>query len=239
MEPIIKQREHEQMQSQALNSLPVNLNWPERIFSITTGARVAAGGLSRLTKHPLTGLIITAAGGYLLYRGLTGNCPLYDRLATIQKSKPNNVTIRTTMVVKRPRHEVYGSWRRLENLPFFMSHLDSVTSVDDKRSHWEAKLPGSIAKVSWDAEIVSDEPGRLIAWKSVAGSSIENAGRVEFVDAPGSGSTVVKVVFSYVPPVSGTIAEGAAKLLSPALEKIIKNDIHGFKQYIESSSLSV
>ncbi|MDB5119200.1 MAG: hypothetical protein JWN56_418 [Sphingobacteriales bacterium] len=239
MEPIIKQREHEQMQTQPLNSLPVNINWPERIFSITTGARIAAGGLSRLTKNPLTGLIITAAGGYLLYRGLTGNCPLYARLAAIQKGKPDNINIKTTMVVKRPRHEVYGSWRRLENLPFFMSHLDSVTSVDNKHSHWEAKLPGKVAKVSWDAEIVSDEPGRLIAWKSVEGSAIDNAGRIEFVDAPGSGSTVVKVVFSYIPPVSGTIAEGAAKLLSPALEKIIKDDIHSFKQYIESSSLSV
>lgn len=239
METSIKQREIEQMRGQTLNSLPVNIKWPERIFSITTGARIAAGGLSRITKNPLTGLIITAAGGYLLYRGLTGNCPLYDRLATLQKEKPNNINIRTTMVVKKPRHEVYGSWRRLENLPFFMSHLDSVTSVDDKRSHWEAKLPGNFAKVSWDAEIVSDEPGRLISWKSVEGSAIENTGRVEFVDAPGNGSTVVKVVFSYVPPVSGTIAEGAAKLLSPALEKIIKDDIHGFKQYIESSSLAV
>lgn len=239
METIIKQREQEKLSSEAQISLPVNLNWPERIFSITTGARVTAGGLSKLTKNPLTGLLITAAGGYLMYRGLTGNCPLYARLAHLSKSKPENINIRTTMVVKRPRHEVYATWRRLENLPFFMSHLESVTSIDDKKSHWEAKLPGYVAKVSWDAEIVNDEPGRLIGWKSIDGSAIDNAGRVEFVDAPGNGSTVVKVVFSYVPPVAGALAAGAAKLVSPMFEKIIKDDIHSFKEYIESSTPGV
>jgi uncharacterized membrane protein len=241
METLIKKRETEQLQTSAqpLNSLPVNINWPERLFSITAGARMAAGGLKRLPKNPLTGLIVTAAGGYLLYRGLTGNCPLYDRLSNTQQSKKDSsIHIKTTMVVKRPRHEVYATWRRLENLPFFMSHIDSVTSVDDKRSHWEVKLPGKVAKVSWDAEIVSDEPGRLIAWNSVEGSSVDNAGRVEFVDTPGNQSTVVKVDFSYIPPVTGVIAEGLAKLFSPALENIIKDDIHSFKQYIESSSLA-
>jgi uncharacterized membrane protein len=220
------------MRSEAQISLPVNLNWPERIFSVTTGARITAGGISKIIKNPLTGLLVTAAGGYLMYRGLTGNCPLYARLAQLSKSEPKHIDIRTTMVVKRPRHEVYASWRRLENLPFFMSHLASVVKVDDK-------IPGYVAKVSWDAEILNDEPGRLIAWKSLEGSAIDNAGRVEFVDAPGNGSTVVKVVFSYMPPVSGALAVGAAKLVSPMFEKIIKEDIHSFKEYIESSTQGV
>lgn len=174
-----------------------------------------------------------AAGGLLLYRGMTGYCPAY---AMAGKPKlpdiVRNINIRTTLTVNRPRYEVYAFWRKLDNLPLFMSHLQSVQVVDEKRSEWKAKIPGSLGFVKWDATIVKDEPGELLGWSSLPHSDIENAGKVTFSDT-GTGATEVDVVITYRPPLGG-IGAGLSKLLNPIFENIIRKDIAGFKQYMEA-----
>src|SRR5690606_40848504 len=52
--------------------------------------------------------------------------------------------------IRRPRSEVYAFWRRLENLPRFMTHLDEVEEIDARHSHWRATAPFG-RTVSWDA----------------------------------------------------------------------------------------
>jgi len=141
--------------------------------------------------------------------------------------------MRTTFVVNRPRAEVYAAWRNLSSLPRFMRHLTNVTETSNTRSHWEAKIPeGSPVSITWDAEIVKDEPGQLLAWRSLPGSTIDNAGKVEFRDALGHQGTEIKVVIIYRPP-AGNIGSGVAKLINPLFRKIVKKDVLNFKQYIE------
>ena len=53
----------------------VNVSRNERWLSAGLGAALALIGLSRA---PLPGLGVAAAGGALMYRGLTGYCPLYQ-----------------------------------------------------------------------------------------------------------------------------------------------------------------
>ncbi len=217
----------------------VNVGWPERIASIGAGARLLAGGLKNILNHPVRNTIMTATGGYLIYRGVTGNCPLYTFMnQNARHYKSSNINIRTSVYVDEPRQEVYNFWRNLENLPLFMSHLKSVKTTGEKRSSWEAKLPGNIATISWDAEIVNDEPGKVIGWKSVGGSGIDNAGKVEFMDTADGQGTVIQVVISYLPPPGGFIKSKMAGWLSPAFEKVLRNDINSFKNHIEHSEIT-
>ena len=65
-----------------------------------------------------------------------------------------------TVTIRRPRLEVYETWRQFENLPTFMNHLRSVTDLGGGRSHWIASGPAG-KEIEWDAEIV-DEPGELV-----------------------------------------------------------------------------
>ncbi len=83
-------------------------------------------------------MAMAVAGGYLAYRGITGHCDVYQ-LAGKRKlpDTVKNINIRTNVTVNKPRHEVYAFWRKLSNLPLFMSHLKRVEVIDDKRSHWE------------------------------------------------------------------------------------------------------
>ncbi len=214
----------------------INVSWSERVASAGLGGYLLGAGIKNLGRRPLKGLIQTLLGGYFLYRGSSGNCMLYSALGKdAEAHHADSVNIRTSMRVNKPRQEVYQFWRRLENLPRFMKHLLTVKEIDGRRSHWEAVMPGSIATIAWDAEIVKEMPDKLIGWQSVANSTIENAGKVEFNDAP-DGGTDLEIIISYRPP-AGDLGAGVAKLLNPIFRKVVTTDIKNFKQYIENYDL--
>lgn len=209
-----------------------NMSTVERVLSATAGAILVYTSLKRIGKNPINKLYKASLGGFLLYRGMTGTCPVYSQFG-IDGNKTTSINIRDTFTVNKPKEEVYGFWRKLENLPKFMRHLSSVKELDDTRSHWEAKIPeNNPITVSWDAEIVKDDHNSFISWRSLPGSMIENAGKVEFRDALGKQGTEIRVMISYRPP-AGNIGSGIAKLFNPMLDKMIREDITNFKQYIE------
>lgn len=216
----------------------VNVGQNERILSAALGAFVLSSGINNLFSSPINSLIKTAIGGILLYRGVSGNCPVYSSMGkTKNVSHTPAVNIRTSLVVNKPKDEVYAFWRKLENLPLFMEHLSSVTEIDSKHSHWEAVLPGNIGKIKWNAEIVKEEDGYMIGWQSIPNSMINNAGKVVFHDAQNGQGTELEVVISYHPP-AGELGAGVAKLLNPVFEKIIRKDVMNFKEYIETKHKS-
>ncbi|QJD97583.1 DUF2892 domain-containing protein [Mucilaginibacter robiniae] len=210
---------------------PINLEWPERYISIAAGVKLAFSGLTHIFSSPFTSILKVGAGGYLLNRGVTGHCELYSRMGKVN-TNPVNVNIRTSFTVNKPRQEVYDFWRKLDNLPKFMKHLQTVELIDEKRSHWVLKLPTNVAKVSWDAEIVNDEPGNAIGWSSLPGSTINNAGKVRFEDATESEGTVVDVVISYTPPAGG-VGTALGHVLNPLFKKMVDEDVRNFKQYLD------
>lgn len=204
----------------------------ERGLSIGIGALLVYSAIKNLKKTPVRSILRAGLGAVMVIRGASGNCPVYSSLH-VDGTKTNSVNMRTTFVVNRKRDEVYAAWRNLSSLPRFMKHIISVTETSSTRSHWEAKIPeGSPVSISWDAEIVKDEPGTLLSWRSLPGSTIDNAGKVEFRDALGHEGTEIKVTIVYRPP-AGNIGSGVAKLFNPVFRKIVKEDVLNFKQFIE------
>ena len=217
----------------------INVGWQERVMSAGVGGYLFASGLRCITKKPIKGILQTVIGGFLLYRGGSGNCPIYTSLGkTNDATHASSVNIRTSMVINKPRNEVYQFFRRLENLPKFMKHLLVVKELDAKQSHWEAVIPGNVGTLKWNAEIVKEREGEFIGWQSMPNATIENAGKVEFNDVDNGQGTEIDVIISYRPP-AGDIGSGIASLLNPVFEKLIKQDILNFKQYAESHDMPV
>ncbi len=215
-----------------ISTQTVNVNDNERLLSVTLGTFFLTRGLKKVS------VLNTLLGGYLIYRGASGHCPVYSQVQRNKYTdKPEAVNIQTTLIVNKSRQEVYDFWRKLENLPLFMKHLKTVKEVDEKRSHWEASVPGNLTTISWDAEIVKEEDGKLISWKSLPGATVENAGKVDFQDSLGGQGTELRVVITYRPP-AGKVGSGIAWLLNPVFRKMIENDIVNFKQYIETGFLA-
>lgn len=210
----------------------INVGETERIISGVAGGVLVYNGLTSLGRHPFSGLLKTILGGFLLYRGASGTCPLYRALGkTEDVTRTPAVRVRTSIIVEKPRNEVYSFWRKLENLPLFMKHLERVQEHDDVHSTWTADLPG-YGLLQWNAEIVKETDGHFLGWQSVEGAPIENAGKVEFYDF-GPGRTEMKVVIAYRPP-AGDLGVLIAKALNPAFTKLIENDIHSFKERMET-----
>ncbi|GGL11801.1 SRPBCC family protein [Deinococcus radiotolerans] len=197
----------------------------------------AAGGallLMGLRKRGVLGLGMAAVGGYLAYRAATGNDPVMAAAGlsgNAVAAKP--IFVEHSVVVDRPAQAVYDFWRKLENLPQIMSHLESVTALDEKRSRWVAKAPLG-THVEWEAEIVNDKPGQRIGWHSLPGATVDNAGSVQFESLP-SGGTRVHVALSYRPP-AGPLGAAVAKLFGEEPSQQIAEDLQKFKAAFEGSA---
>jgi uncharacterized membrane protein len=234
-------------ESKSLLSSPkhhiVNINRTERSISLLLGGALAMFGLQRRSRG---GLLLAAFGAELIRRGTTGRCYLYENLGVRTAPKgqgaegtslPYELGIRVdrAITVNKPRSEVYQFWRNLENLPRFTKHLISVTKLDENRSHWVAKGPAG-SKVEWDASIINESENERIAWRSLEGSEIQNAGAVVFQDAPAGRGTKVLVHLQYNPP-AGNLGAAVAKLLGEEPHQQIEEDLHRFRQLMETGEI--
>jgi len=212
----------------------INLNWPERYISIAAGVKLGFSGLRNLFKSPFSSLLKLGAGGYLMNRGITGHCELYSQMGK-DTTEPVNINIKYSFTVSKPRSVVYSFWRKLDNLPLFMNHLESVDVLDSERSHWVLKLPTGVANVSWVAEIVMDVPGEFIGWSSLPGSVIDTAGKIRFRDTQ-DGGTLIDLLITYQPPAGG-IGASLAHVLNPVFKNMVDADVQNFRQYMDMADL--
>ncbi|TDC81053.1 SRPBCC family protein [Micromonospora sp. KC606] len=172
--------------------------------------------------------------------GVVAGIAAIDLLAALRagrarRSRERLIVMEVGVTVNRPASEAYRFWRDLENLPGFMAHLESVRVDDLRRSRWTARGPAG-QSVSWDAEIVEDRPNELIAWRSLPGAPVPNAGRVRFVPAPGDRGTEVRVELGYAPP-AGRLGRAVAKLFGEEPEQQVRDDLRRFKQVLETGEV--
>ena len=219
----------------------VNVGQTERWASAIGGGALALYGL---TRGSLGGVGLALLGGTLIYRGATGHCNLYDvmgvntasdlsgRSGAVSVPGGRGIKVEKSVTVDRSPEELYRFWRNFENLPRFMNHLETVQVKDEKRSHWVAKAPAGTT-VEWDAEIYNDKENEMIAWRSLEGSDVDNAGSVHFQRAPGGRGTEVRVVLKYDPP-GGVVGATIAKLFGEEPGQQISEDLRRFKQVMET-----
>lgn len=226
---------------------PVNVGSQERNISLAAGAIFGVVGLSKPLS--LRGLACLGLGAALIYRGMTGQCHLYsalgistnDRNREDPSAEPHEyfekgIHVTHSVTIMKPAAELYQFWRKLDNLPQFMEHLKDVQRLDDKRSHWVAVGPLNYS-VEWDAEIINDEPDRLIAWKSIGNAEVDNSGSVRFIPAPGDRGTEVQVTLDYIPP-AGKAGALIAKLFGREPDLQVKEDLRKFKQLMEAGEVA-
>lgn len=211
----------------------VNVTNTERLASAMAGIGLVAGAVRAMN---IKGLVSAVAGVLLINRAVRGHCKLYKALSGPDSHTgtrgEKGVKVEKELWVNAPRMEVFRYWRKLENLPRIMPHLESVTETDDKISHWVVTGPGG-KQMEWDAEIINETPGRLLAWQSLPGAEIENAGTVRF-DAS-KGGTKIRVVLQYHPP-GGSISGYIAKMLGVSPAQLMEEDLQRFKQEVESGA---
>lgn len=211
--------------------------------NIGTWQRVGsvAGGLALLymgARRPRVAVLTRATGVGLVLRGMAGYCPVTAattrdsaRPARQALSGPRGIHVKETVTIDRPRMAVYRFWRQLSNLPRFMTHLERVDLLDGQRSHWVAAGPLG-HRVEWDAEVIHEVDGYLLAWQSLPGSEVTSAGSVRFRDLPHD-ATELTVHLQYQPP-AGRLGAWAAWVAGQDPAERIHQDLRAVKGHLES-----
>ncbi len=224
---------------------PINIGDNERFISAACGGVLAIWGVKRGGPG---GFLMAIAGGALIYRGATGHSTLYKALSVSTAKRKGlrasvkhgaGIKVEKSVVIDKPVEELFKFWHNFENLPRFLSHLESVRAIGGQAgrlSHWVARLPAGM-KVAWNAEIINEAPNQLIAWRSLEGAPVPNAGSVRFERRPKGGSAEVKVALEYAPP-AGKIGSFVAKLLGEDPERRIAEDLRRFKQLMETGQIT-
>jgi uncharacterized membrane protein len=200
----------------------------------TTALKVAGGlltlyGLTRRGKLATvartlgTGLLLDSARRGRL--GVPGVTPADRRRA---------VDIQKTLHIDAPIDQVYAFWSNYENFPLFMSHVREVEDLGGGRSHWSVSGPGGLP-IEWSAVLTQQAPEEVIAWRSEAGSMLENAGIIRFARA-GTG-TRVNLRFCYHPPAGGA-GEAVAQLLGSDPRAKLNEDLGRMKSLLEATTRS-
>src|ERR1700710_416650 len=107
------------------------------------------------------------------------------------EDKDGKLWVRTSALILASPEQLYKIWRDVEAIPLWQEEITSVISTGGKTSHWSMKSGDET--IEWDSEILADEPGKRIAWRSIGGES-ENAGEVIFEEASGGRGTMVTVL---------------------------------------------
>lgn len=194
-------------------------------------AAVASGSLLAIYGRARGGLF--GAGAFLAGAGLVvraaANLPL-DRVVGLDGGY-RAVDVQKDIHVDAPVEEVYAFLLDIENLPRFMAHLVSVERLDAHRSHWVAEGPAGL-RLDWDSELTRQEENALIAWRSLAGSTVRSAGVVRFEKQEGGG-TRVEVQLSYSPP-AGMVGHAVASLFGRDAKAALDDDLLRLKSLLEN-----
>jgi uncharacterized membrane protein len=222
----------------------VNVADVERWASALGGAALTAYGIKQLRERSPAGAALAAAGSALIYRGASGHCPVYAATGfnTVEPqgdveslSGSRGINVEEVVTVNASASTLYAFWRRLELLPQFMGHLVSVSQLDPRRSRWIAKAPSGRV-VEWDAEIVNEITGELIAWRALQNANVTSTGSVTFRPEPGGRGTRVHLRLQYDPP-AAKLRASVAWLMGHDPAAAIREDLRRFKQLMEAGEL--
>jgi uncharacterized membrane protein/osmotically-inducible protein OsmY len=196
-----------------------------------TRAVVGSGGALLLGysawKGGWKGAGLGLLGMGLLGRALSNLGPRH--LLGIGDAESAGIRVQKTIHVNVPAEAVFELLSDPEKLPRIMSHVDAVKKLGENRYRWTVAGPAG-APLSWEAELTQKIPNRVLAWKSLPGAVVANAGVVQ-LDTE-NGGTRVHIRLAYVPP-AGAIGHAIAALFGADPKHALDEDMLRLKSLLE------
>lgn len=214
-----------------LMNLGMDMDKPgDRLLAMSGGGLLALYGLVR---GGLLGKVALITGANYVAKGLVQKDLLGDAIGKMRSSSGSaGIEFRSAVHINAPVEQVFAFWQNYDNFPRFMSHLKEVRAMGDGKSHWVANGPAGVP-VEWDAQTTDTRQNRVIAWESLPGSEVYNAGRVRFESV--DGATRVDVFMTYNPP-GGVAGHAIASLFGADPKSAMDEDLLKLKSLLEGGS---
>lgn len=184
-----------------------NVGWPGRVSSTALGATLVGYGLSK--RRSLRGVAATAAGGWLVNRGVSGHCSGFEAAGvdTSRRQRPRlepgaspaAQSVERSVTVLLPPDEVQEYWIDPELLSQIAGPGVDVAWAGDDRVRWTVDAPFGRTR-SWQLQLAEERPGELVRWESTEGALVPSEATVRFEPAPGDRGTEVRLEVRWDPP---------------------------------------
>lgn len=146
--------------------------------------------------------------------------------------------ITAAITIQKSAREIYALWSGLTGLPRFVRGIEKVIAGTGSVVDFQAREePASAATVSWQAEIINEQPGRMIAWRSVGAPEVPNAGSVSLRELPYSRGTEVRVIIEYIPP-KGALLQRLDKAMGQDPKAFLQMTMFRFRQLLEAGEMA-
>jgi uncharacterized membrane protein len=109
----------------------------------------------------------------------------------------------------------------------------SVLETGPMTSHWVMNPGDGSSTVEWDAEVLADEPGKRIAWRSIGGD-VDQAGEIIFEASPSGDGTIVTVLQEYR---MGKLESAFKTLVGRNPKQAVIENLRHFKAYMETGEI--
>jgi uncharacterized membrane protein len=147
------------------------------------------------------------------------------------EDKDGKIWVRTSALVQANARDLYTMWRNVESAPMWQEQISRVIATGARTSHWVMESDGKT--IEWDSEVLADEPGKRIAWRSIGGDS-HNAGEVVFEEAPGDRGTMVTVLQEFR---MGKLASAWETLVGRNPKQSVIENLRHFKALAETGEI--
>jgi uncharacterized membrane protein len=156
---------------------------------------------------------------------------LNGRYVPVPEDSDGKIRVRITALIQVGAEALYAIWRNVEAAPQWQEQVTRVTSTGATTSHWV--MESNEKRIEWDSEVMIDEPGKRIAWRSTGGDS-DNTGEVIFEKAPGGRGTMVTVVQEFR---MGKIASAWETLVGRNPKQAVIENLRHFKALAETGEI--
>lgn len=161
----------------------------------------------------------------------SGGVMLNGRYLPSPEDKDGKIWIRTSARVEAEAEDLYAIWRDVEAAPLWQEQITRVTKSGEATSHWV--MQSGDKTIEWDSEVLADEPGHRLAWRSIGGES-DNAGEVIFEVAPGGRGTLVTVLQEFR---MGKLASAWETFVGRNPKQAVIENLRHFKAFAETGEI--
>jgi uncharacterized membrane protein len=147
------------------------------------------------------------------------------------EDKDGKIWVRTTALIQGDAQKLYAIWRNVESAHLWQEQITRVVSTGPVTSHWIMESDGKT--IEWDSEVMADDPGKRITWRSIGGDS-DNAGEVIFEEAPGGRGTIVTVLQEFR---MGKLTSAWETLVGRNPKQAVVENLRHFKALAETGEI--
>jgi len=142
--------------------------------------------------------------------------------------------IEASVVIRKPREEVFAFYRDFRNLPRFLGDVMAIEQVDPTASRWTIQGPLGV-RLAWTVRVTAERANELIRYETVSLPLLTTYWEIHFAPGPQAGETEVREVMKA--PLGG-LGRAALAVIGKFPDKEVAANLNRLKELMETGRVT-